>query len=111
MCPSDLAVQHRIKDDRWTQARELLEQGLARQPDCPHLNSKMRDLTHTKSLRTYLGCTIGRAHKFARSGVDYLIRTTRVATQDCPSRNRRSSLSQIPRSVDNPIVPLARLTF
>jgi tetratricopeptide (TPR) repeat protein len=43
------AVQQRIKDDRWTQARELLEQGLARQPDCPHLNSKMRDLTNTKS--------------------------------------------------------------
>jgi len=43
------AVQQRIARSQWTQARELLEQGLARQPDCPQLNSKVRDLTDTKS--------------------------------------------------------------
>ncbi|MDP6553619.1 MAG: hypothetical protein QGG71_03070 [Pirellulaceae bacterium] len=43
------AVQQRIERSQWTQARELLEQGLARQPDCPQLNSKVRDLTDAKS--------------------------------------------------------------
>ena len=43
------AVQQRIESNHWTQARELLEQGLARQPECSRLISKMRDLTDTKS--------------------------------------------------------------
>ena len=43
------AVQHRINCNQWTQARKLLEQGLARQPESSRLISKMRDLTETKS--------------------------------------------------------------
>lgn len=43
------AVQFRIERGQWTQARELLEQGLKRHPNCFQLKNKVRDLTNAKS--------------------------------------------------------------
>jgi tetratricopeptide (TPR) repeat protein len=42
------AVQLRIECNHWTQTRQLLEQGLVRQPECSRLIARMRDLTNAK---------------------------------------------------------------